>query len=101
VSAADGISWARVMDAGLTHVDLLNQGDASSSEWLVTSPSGATLVKIRMSWPGQRWIVWTYVRADRHAGAAVTTREWKLEDSRSYLGDDVAAMLDDVASIVG
>jgi hypothetical protein len=100
VHRAGYITWPALLDAGLTHVDVLNRGSHDASTWIVRSSSGHALVKIHIT-QAQIWVVETYVPAEVHAGAASTSAEWLLEDSRSYLGGEVGQMLDDVAAIVG
>lgn len=95
------ITWPALLDAGLTHVDILNRGHHDASEWVVRSPSGHALVKIRITLESQVWVVETFVPAEHHPGASSTSAEWRLEDSRTYRGGDVPLMLDDVAAIVG
>jgi hypothetical protein len=94
------ITWAALLDAGLTHVDVLGRGTHDASTWLVRSSSGTALVKIHIT-QAQIWVVETFVPVELHAGAASTSAEWLLEDSRTYLGGEVGQMLDDVAAIVG
>jgi hypothetical protein len=102
VERRDGyITWPALLDAGLTHVDILNRGHHDSSEWVVRSASDQALVKIRITLETQIWVVETYVPAEHHPGASPSTHEWLLEDTRTYRGGDVPQMLDDVAAIVG
>jgi hypothetical protein len=95
------ITWAALLDAGLTHVDVLNRGTHDASEWVMRSPSGHALVKVHITFETQVWVVDCYVPAEHHPGAASTSVEWTLEDTRTYLGGQVPQMLDDVAAIVG
>jgi hypothetical protein len=95
------ITWAALLDAGLTHVDILNRGHHDASEWIVRSPSGHALVKVHITFETQVWVVESYVPADHHSGASSTSTEWRLEDTRTYLGGQAPLMLDDVAAIVG
>jgi hypothetical protein len=101
VSDARGhITWAALLDAGLTHVDVLNRGHHDESEWVVRSASGQALVRIRLN-TIESWVVECFVPVSHHAGAPSSASEWLLEDTRTYLGGDVAQMLDDVAAITG
>lgn len=95
------ITWAALLDAGLTHVDILNRGHHDASEWVVRSASGEALVKIHITLESQVWVIESYVPAEHHPGASSTSVEWHLEDTRTYLGGQVSLMLDDVAAIVG
>lgn len=95
------ITWPALLDAGLTHVDILNRGHHDASEWVVRSPSGHALVKIRITLESKVWVVETFVPAEHHPGSSSTSTEWRLEDSRTYRGGEVPLMLDDVAAIVG
>jgi hypothetical protein len=94
------ITWPALLDAGLTHVDVLNRGSHDASEWVVRSASGQALVRIHLT-ALESWVVECFVPVSHHAGAPSTVAEWKHEESRSYLGGQVAQMLDDVAAIVG
>ena len=95
------ITWAALLDAGLTHVDILDRGTHDVSEWIVRSPSGDALVRIHITFETQVWVVETFVRGGHPPGAASTSIEWFVEDSRTYRGGEVPQMLDDVAAIVG
>ena len=101
VTSPGYITWAALLEAGLTHFDILNRGMHDVSEWVVRSPSGHALVKLHITFESQVWVVESYVQADHHPGAAATSVEWRLEDTRTYRGGDVPLMLDDVAAIVG
>lgn len=94
------ITWPALLDAGLTHVDVLNRGVHDASEWVVRSPSGNALVRIHLN-SLESWSVECFVPAVHHPGASSSTLEWQLEDTRTYLGGQVTQMLDDVAAIVG
>jgi hypothetical protein len=94
-------TWARVLDAGLTHVERLSGADLDYAEWLVRSPAGLALVRIRFERSVHAWCVETYARATHHSGASGAAAEWVLEDVRSYVREEVSQMLDDVAAIVG
>lgn len=94
------ITWAALLDAGLTHVDILGRGFHDESEWVVRSASGEALVRIRLS-PVETWVVECFVPVSHFPGAPSSAREWLLEDTRTYLGGDVAAMLEDVSAITG
>lgn len=94
------ITWAALLDAGLTHVDVLNRGSHDASEWVVRSASGEALVRIRLN-PLESWVVECFVPVAHHPGAPSSAGEWQLEDTRTYLGGEVPQMLDDVAAIVG
>jgi hypothetical protein len=94
------ITWPALLDAGLTHVDVLNRGSHDASTWIVRSADGHALVKIHVT-QAQIWVVEAFVPVDLHAGAASTSAEWTLEESRTYLGGEVGQMLDDVAAVVG
>lgn len=95
------ITWPTLLDAGLTHVDILNRGYHDICEWIVRSADGHALVKIRLAFESQVWFIDCFVPAEHHPGASSTSVEWKLEETRRYLGGQVALMLDDVAAIVG
>lgn len=94
------ISWGALLDAGLTHIDVLNRGSHDRSEWVVRSSTGEALVRIRLGFL-ESWVVECYVPASLHAGAPSSAVEWQLEDTRTYLGGQVSQLLDDVAAIVG
>jgi hypothetical protein len=94
------ITWAALLDAGLTHVDVLGRGHHDASEWVVRSASGEALVRIRLN-PLESWVVECFVPVSHFPGAPSSASEWLLEDTRTYLGGEVPQMLDDVAAIVG
>lgn len=94
------ISWGALLDAGLSHVDVLNRGSHDVSEWLVRSSTGEALVRVTIN-ALEIWVVECYVPASLHAGAPSSAVEWQLEDTRTYLGGQVSQLLDDVAAIVG
>lgn len=94
------ITWSALMDAGLTHVDVLNRGRHDVSEWIVKSFEGHALVRVRLNHL-ESWVVEWFVRAGPHPGATSTATEWRLEESRTYLGGEVPQMLADIAATVG
>jgi hypothetical protein len=94
------ITWPALLDAGLTHVDVLNRGSHDASEWVVRSSRGEALVRITLN-VLELWVVECFVPVSHHAGAPSSAGEWQLEDTRTYLGGQVSLLLDDVAAIVG
>lgn len=96
------LSWAALIDTGLTHVEHLSDPDDRHEHWLLTASDGSCLVRVeRMRFPGQAatWHAFVYRPTPRPVGGVSTMRNWVFEWERIY--DNVPELLGDVAALAG
>jgi hypothetical protein len=95
------VSWARLIDVGVAHVDHLTDREDRHDRWLMTASDGSSLAVAERSTSTDRvsWLLRVYRPGPRPGGGTASMREWVFDWERRY--DDVRAMLDDVAAIAG
>lgn len=91
------VTWARLIDAGVAHVDHLSDREGRHEVWTMVASDGSALAVAQRI--GQAWTLRVYRPGPRPAGGTVSMRDWVFDWETHY--DDVAALLDDVAALVG
>jgi hypothetical protein len=92
-----GLAWARLVEAGLSHVEHLADSD-EHEQWIVVSPDGAALVRIERT--ASYFTAYVYRPGPRPSGGTSTMRDWVFDWQRVY-GENVGELVDDVAAIAG
>lgn len=91
------LSWARLVDAGMTHVDHLVDPNSEHRMWVLVASDGSALVTVARG--PAAWMVNVYRPGPRPSGGTSSMREWVHDWSQVY--DDAGRLLDDVAAIAG
>ena len=96
-----GLSWARLVDAGMTHVEHLVDPHSDHELWVLVASDGSSLVTVGSLYATgvTTWVANVYRPGPRPTGGTSSMREWVHDWSAVY--DDASRLLDDVAAIAG
>lgn len=101
-TAVAELSWARLVEVGLSHVDLLTDTGDVHEHWMARAPDGSSLVVVARDAGIDRPVRWrftVYRPGPRPAGGTSSMREWVLDWDVYY--DDAGRLLDDLAALAG
>jgi len=96
----DGVTWQRLVELGLTHVERLSDSEGLHERWQFVASDGSSLVVVeRGRGDSAPWKALVYKPGRRPPGGTSSMRDWVFDWEQYYA--DLATLLADVASLAG